>query len=76
MQGAAKLGHPVTAKRTRMVDPKHPMLVAVKCDRLAPGLQIGTGRLEIGKETLWGERRGQGTIVALRTDGVSHATVE
>ena len=45
MQGAAKLGHPVTAKRTRMIDPKDAMLVAVKRDRLAPGLQIGAGRL-------------------------------
>ena len=52
MQGAAKLGHPVTAKRTRMVDPKDAMLVAVERDRLAPGLQIGAGRLEIGKGRL------------------------
>src|SRR6202008_5187184 len=44
MQGAAKLGHPVTAQRTWMVDPKDAMLVAVKGDRLAPGLQIGAGR--------------------------------
>src|SRR5215469_786273 len=52
MQGAAKLGHPVTAKRTRMVDPKDAMLVAVKGDRLAPGLQIGAGRMKIGKGRL------------------------
>ena len=52
MQGAAKLGHPVTAKRTRMVDPKDAMLVAIKRHRLAPGLQIGAGRLEIGKGRL------------------------
>ena len=35
-----------------MVDPKHPMLVAVERDRLAPGLQIGAGRMEIGKGRL------------------------
>jgi transposase len=28
------------------------------------------------QEMLWGERRGQGTIVAVTTDGVPHATVE
>src|SRR5215467_1287497 len=48
----AKLGHPVTAKRTWMVDPENPMLVAVERDRLAPGLQIGTSRMEIGKGRL------------------------
>ena len=52
MQGAAKLGHPVTAKGAWMVDPKDPMLVAVERDRLAPGLQIGAGRMEIGKRRL------------------------
>src|SRR5215472_17857345 len=52
MQGAAELGHPITTKRTRMVDPKHPMLVAVKRNRLAPGLQISAGRVEIGKGRL------------------------
>src|SRR6516164_248753 len=50
VQGAAELGHPVTAKRAWMVDPKDAVLVAVECDRLAPGLQIGAGRMEIGKE--------------------------
>src|SRR5262249_56010330 len=35
-----------------MVDPENPMLVAVERDRLAPGLQIGTGRMEIGKSRL------------------------
>ena len=48
VQGAAKLGHPVTAKGARVVDPEDPMLVAVERDRLAPGLQIGAGRMEIG----------------------------
>ena len=52
MQGAAELGHPVTAKRAWMVDPKDAVLVAVECDRLAPGLQIGAGRMEIGKRRL------------------------
>ena len=52
MQGAAKLGHPVTAKRPRMVDPKDPVLVAVECDRLAPSLQIGAGRVEVGESRL------------------------
>ena len=47
-RGAAKLGHPVTAKGAWMVDPEDPMLVAVERDRLAPGLQIGAGRMEIG----------------------------
>ena len=52
MQGAAKLGHPVTAKGAWMVDPEDPMLVAVERDRLAPGLQIGAGGMEIGKGRL------------------------
>src|SRR5262249_49755545 len=52
VQGAAELGHPVTAKRSWMVDPEDPMLVAVERNRLAPGLQIGAGRMEIGKGRL------------------------
>ena len=32
-----------------MIDPEHPVLVAVERHRLAPGLQIGAGRLEIGE---------------------------
>src|SRR6516165_7484018 len=42
-----------------MVDPEDPMLVAVECDRLAPGLQIGAGRMEIGKEPAPGLNRGR-----------------
>ena len=49
MQCPAKLGHAVTAKRPRVVDPKHAMLVAVERDRLAPGLQISAGGAEIGE---------------------------
>jgi hypothetical protein len=52
MQGAAKLGHAIAAKRARMVDPKDPVLVAVERDRLAPGLQMGSGCMEIGKGRL------------------------
>ena len=52
MQSAAKLSHPVTAKRTWMIDPEDPMLVAIERDRFAPGLQIGAGRMEIGKGRL------------------------
>ena len=52
MQCPAKLGHAVTAQRPRVVDPKHAMLVAVERDRLARGLQIGTGSVEIGESQL------------------------
>src|SRR5271156_6418987 len=52
MQRPAKLGHAVTAKRARVVDPKHPMLVAVECDWLAPSVQIGAGRVEISESRL------------------------
>jgi hypothetical protein len=52
VQGAAKLGHSVTAKGAWVVDPEDPMLVAVERHRLAPGLQIGAGRVEIGKGRL------------------------
>jgi hypothetical protein len=38
MQCTAEPGHAVTAQRARMVDAKHPMLVAIKGDGLAPGL--------------------------------------
>ena len=48
-QGAAKLGHPFTAKGAWMVDPEDPMLVALERVRLAPGLQIGPGGMEIGE---------------------------
>jgi hypothetical protein len=49
---APELGHPVTADRTGLVDSKHPMLVAVEGDRLAPGFEIGGGGMEIGKGRL------------------------
>ena len=52
VQCPAELGHAVTAQRARMVDPEHPMLVAVERDRLAPGLQIGARRVKIGKGRL------------------------
>jgi hypothetical protein len=52
VQGASELGHPVTAKRPRVVDPKHSMLVAVERDRLAPSLQIGARRVEVGEGRL------------------------
>src|ERR1700753_3884716 len=52
MQCSAKLGHAVTAKGTWMVDPEDPMLIAVERDRLAPGLQIGARRMEIGERRL------------------------
>ena len=35
-----------------MVDPEDAMLVAVERDRLAPGLQIGAGGMEIGESRL------------------------
>src|SRR5215468_7900373 len=43
---------PSPAKGAWMVDPEDPMLVAVERDRLAPGLQIGAGGMEIGKGRL------------------------
>ena len=46
VQSPAELGHAVAAERARVVDPKHPMLVAVERHRLAPGLQIGAGRVK------------------------------
>jgi len=49
MQRTAKLGHAVTPQRARMVNAKHPMLVAVEGDGLAPGFEIGARRMEIGK---------------------------
>src|ERR1700730_923571 len=49
MQRATKLGHAVAAERAGMIDPEHTVLVTVEGDRLAPGLQINAGRVEIGK---------------------------
>src|SRR5437762_6714867 len=40
------------AQRARMVDPKNPMLVAVKRHWLAPGLQIRAGGMEISERRL------------------------
>ena len=42
----------------------------------APRRDPAAGHARCRQETLWGERRGQGTIVAVTTDGVPHATVE
>src|SRR6516164_1306773 len=49
MQSAPKLGHPVAADRSGLVDAKHPMLVAVERHGLAPGFEVGAGRMKIGK---------------------------
>ena len=49
MQCTAELGHAIAAKRTRMVDPKDAVLVAVKRHRLAPRLQIGARRVKKGE---------------------------
>src|SRR5205814_6703382 len=46
------LGHAAAAECPWMVDPEHPMLVAVERDRLAPGLHIGAGGVEVGKGRL------------------------
>src|SRR5215469_1894328 len=32
-----------------MVDAEHPVLITVKCHWLAPGFQVGAGRMEIGE---------------------------
>jgi hypothetical protein len=47
-----KLGHAVAAKRARMIDAEHPVFVAVKGDRLAPGFEVGASCVEIGKGRL------------------------
>src|SRR5207248_9747813 len=59
MQRPPELGHAPAfagagsaAQRARMVDPKNPMLVAVKRHWLAPGLQIRAGGMEIRKSRL------------------------
>src|SRR6266436_4207577 len=52
VQSPAKLGHPVTAERPRMVDPEDAVLVAVERHRLAPGLEISPGGVEIGEGRL------------------------
>jgi len=48
----AELGHAVTAQRARVVDAKHPVLVAIERHRLAPGLQVSAGGMEIGESRL------------------------
>jgi hypothetical protein len=40
---------PIAAKRARMIDPEHPVFVAVEGDRLAPRFEVGASRVEIGK---------------------------
>jgi hypothetical protein len=52
VQGTPELGHPVAAQCAPLVDTKHAVLVAVKRYRLAPGFEIGAGRMEIGKGRL------------------------
>jgi hypothetical protein len=52
VQCAPKLGHAVAAQRARLVDTKHPTLVAVKCHRLAPGFEGSAGRVEISEGRL------------------------
>ena len=47
MQRPAELGHAVATQRPGMVDPEDAVLVAVERHRLAPGLQIGAGGVEI-----------------------------
>jgi hypothetical protein len=49
---AAELGHAVAADGALMVDAENAVLVAVESDRLAPSLQIGPGRVKIGKGRL------------------------
>jgi hypothetical protein len=49
LQRAAKLRHAVAANRARMIDAEYPVLAAVKRHRLTPGLEVGAGRIEIGK---------------------------
>jgi hypothetical protein len=45
VQRAPELGHPVAADRTGLVDAKHPVLVTVEDNRLAPGFEVGAGRM-------------------------------
>jgi hypothetical protein len=52
MQRPAELGHAVATERPRMVDPEDAVLVAVERHRLAPGLQISAGGVEIGEGRL------------------------
>jgi hypothetical protein len=49
MPRPAELGHAVAANGPGLIDPENAVLVAVERDRLAPGLQIGAGRMEIGE---------------------------
>src|SRR5260370_15716167 len=52
MQCTAKLGHAVTTQRALMVDAENAVLVAIERHRLAPGLQIGAGSMEISESRL------------------------
>ena len=49
VQRAPKLGHAVAAKRARIIDAEHPVLVAVERDRFAPGFEVGASRVETGE---------------------------
>src|SRR5215217_5460569 len=46
VESTAELGHAVAADCPLVIDAEDAVLVAVEGDRLAPGLQIGPGRLE------------------------------
>ena len=52
IQRAPELGHAVAAKGARLIDPEDAVFVAVERNRLAPGFQIGAGRMEIGERRL------------------------
>ena len=53
IQRAPELGHAVAAKGARLIiDPEDAVFVAVERNRLAPGFQIGAGRMEIGERQL------------------------
>ncbi len=47
MQDAPELGQAGPADRTRVIDPKHRMLIAVEGHRLAVALQLAPGRVEV-----------------------------
>jgi len=63
----------VDEKRRMVEESLDPGASPASYPRGPPALVVLTDRLS---EMLWGERRGQGTIVAVTTDGVPHATVE
>ena len=52
VESTAELGHAVAADGPLVIDAKDAVLVAIEGDRLAPGLQIGPGRMEIRERRL------------------------